>query len=660
MNRLTYLTLLSLLYPTSVVFSDDTPPDPSSTVDEMVVTATRFPTKRTTIPAHVTTLTHEEIRASSATSIPELLRGQAGIHVMDMTGNGRNFIVDLRGFGESAATNVLVLVDGRRLNQADLGGVDWARIPLEQVERVEIIRGGSGGVLYGDNASGGVINILTRSGQKDATEIKLQAGSHGRAKSHLTVEGNKNQLSYSLSAGYRTEDGYRDNGDIQAREGGAKLRFQPNNTFGIDVSAGYQNDATGMPSALKESDFAKGMSRRSTLTPDDFSKVTDTFIHIIPEIAFRGEDRFLVDLSWRDREVTNFSNFTGGQFTGQNDTQVWGISPRTQLHAASGLFSDRLTVGGDYLSDHESIRNDSLFFGTRTLGDFSLRKRTLGGYAHNEIQIDKRWSLTQGVRIDRAMFDFLPSTPERVNLDQQAYSFGMRYDLNDQNHLYLHGSKSYRYPLLDEQYSFFTNTVNTALKPQRSVEWQLGWHRDFSPTLSGELSGFSVMTRDELYFDILTYNNANLNGSVRRNGVELELEKRYDQWSVSGNVTWTEAEIRSGIYSGKDFPGVPSFQSGAKVKYLPTDRFTWEWSGRYVGSRPFISDFSNAFGDQSGYVVLDTGLRYKWTNVTGWFDVTNLTGREYAEYGVLGGFPVERAWFPSAERRFMIGATARF
>src|SRR4030042_7143633 len=94
-------------------------------LEEVVVTAPRYEEEPSKVPANITVITEEEINNSSAQNIPELLRSETGIQVNDIAGNRRNYNVDLRGFGETASSNVLVLVDGRRVNQSDLSGVDW-------------------------------------------------------------------------------------------------------------------------------------------------------------------------------------------------------------------------------------------------------------------------------------------------------------------------------------------------------------------------------------------------------------------------------------------------------------------------------------------------------------------------------------------------------
>ena len=139
---------------------------PAATMEEVVVTATRQEEQISSVPAHVSVITDEDIKKSTAQNIPDLLRNEAGVQVVDVTGNKRSFRVDLRGFGETAQSNTLVLVDGRRINQPDLSGTDWTLIALDRVKRIEVIRGGRGSVLYGDNASGGVINIITKEGEE--------------------------------------------------------------------------------------------------------------------------------------------------------------------------------------------------------------------------------------------------------------------------------------------------------------------------------------------------------------------------------------------------------------------------------------------------------------------------------------------------------------
>ena len=118
-----------------------------------------------------TIITAEDIRRSPAQSLPDILSREPGIQVQNLFGgvNGARSVVDMRGFGASAASNTLILIDGRRITDLDLAGVDLASIPRDSIERIEITRGNSGVVLYGDGAVGGVINIVTKSAARCAT-----------------------------------------------------------------------------------------------------------------------------------------------------------------------------------------------------------------------------------------------------------------------------------------------------------------------------------------------------------------------------------------------------------------------------------------------------------------------------------------------------------
>ena len=200
--------------------------EPSVMLGEVVVTATRLTEELSNVPANVTVVTAEQIAQSPAQNIPELLRRVSGVLVNDISGNGRTYTVDLRGFGETASLNTLVLVDGRRINQADLSGVDWTLIPKDRVERIEIVRGGRGSVLYGDNATGGVINIITKKGTpKLKGTANALAGSYQTFQGGGAMSGTVRDLSINVNGNYRSSDGYRDNSDTLAKDAGAKMEY---------------------------------------------------------------------------------------------------------------------------------------------------------------------------------------------------------------------------------------------------------------------------------------------------------------------------------------------------------------------------------------------------------------------------------------------------
>ncbi|HYM34961.1 MAG TPA: TonB-dependent receptor plug domain-containing protein [Steroidobacteraceae bacterium] len=118
------------------------------------------------VGASTTVITAEQIARSPGESLQAIMSRVPGVQTWSTFGavNGAGTVVDMRGFGASAASNTLVLINGRRLTDVDLGGVDFSAIPRESIERIEITRGNSGAVLYGDGAVGGTINIVTKSG----------------------------------------------------------------------------------------------------------------------------------------------------------------------------------------------------------------------------------------------------------------------------------------------------------------------------------------------------------------------------------------------------------------------------------------------------------------------------------------------------------------
>ena len=166
-------------------------------VPTVVVSATRSATSNVTVPATIHVITREDIQNSGATNVVEILSAHSGLQVNDFYSDGAYASVTMRGL--SSTSNVLILVDGRRLNNVDLSSPRIGAISVNDIERIEIIQG-SAGTIFGDQAVGGVINIITRA-EQSSSSATLATGSYGRRRVQVST-GDKltDNLSYRFSA----------------------------------------------------------------------------------------------------------------------------------------------------------------------------------------------------------------------------------------------------------------------------------------------------------------------------------------------------------------------------------------------------------------------------------------------------------------------------
>ena len=166
---------------------------------EVVVTASRVEEPVKKVPAFVSVITSEELTSSGQTTLADALEGLAGIRFRSFSGNAALAEISMRGFGENSHGRVLVLVDGRRLNRADLASINWLEIPVENIERVEVVRGGSS-VLYGDNSVAGVINIITKKGAPGFDiSVSGKYGSFNQNQEGVEVSGASEALKQSVA-----------------------------------------------------------------------------------------------------------------------------------------------------------------------------------------------------------------------------------------------------------------------------------------------------------------------------------------------------------------------------------------------------------------------------------------------------------------------------
>jgi iron complex outermembrane recepter protein len=182
----------------------------------VVVTAMRGSVISEHEAGHTTVIDERQIRESGARSLAELLETKAAVRIASTTGDRSRGVISLRGFGENASARTLILIDGRPMNRPDLEGVNLQEIPLARIARVEVLRG-SQTARFGDNAVGGVINVVTTRGQDQAvTRVETSVGSNDWTMGRLHHSAAAGALRYTLDGERNFDGGWRDNSSSES------------------------------------------------------------------------------------------------------------------------------------------------------------------------------------------------------------------------------------------------------------------------------------------------------------------------------------------------------------------------------------------------------------------------------------------------------------
>src|SRR5437867_2174627 len=214
---------------------------PAESLPEVVVTSTRLPgdpVDPLTLPAKVTVITAEEFQRQGAKTVQEAIEQATGIVSYNLIGNAFEQTVDLRGFNGQPVAATSVFVDGVRVNDPDFNTARFDLIPLESIERIEIIPGAS--AIFGKNALGGAINIITKRGGdlRQATAETMFRSFH-RERYGLNSSGPLGKFDYATSFTRETENGYRDESDSRISRYFGKIGLRPADETGLTLSCNY-------------------------------------------------------------------------------------------------------------------------------------------------------------------------------------------------------------------------------------------------------------------------------------------------------------------------------------------------------------------------------------------------------------------------------------
>lgn len=658
--------------------------------ENILVTATRLDTKNSRARGNTTVITADDIDNSTARTLPELLGREAGVLSRSLFGNnGAAASVDIRGFGASATQNTLILLDGRRLNDVDLSSVNFATIPLQSIERIEITRN-SGAVLYGDGAVGGAINIITRQPDKAGTTafIKLGAGNLDTRKVDASVSHNSGPFSAFVGLHALGSDGYRDNNDLDEKNINSDFRYtRANNQFFLKFN-GYDQDLD-LP-GVRNVNPGLGINqlkndRRGTDTPNDYADQSGYNINPGFTHYWDNGTEAVIDFGYRSKnQQAFFGDYDfGGLFSSYLDTDLdtFSFTPRVITpHTLFGRLA-QTTLGLDYYDhDYESDRSLNRSTIGRPIHRIDIKQQSTGVYVDTTIAAAANTTINLGARQQWIRQDgkdrFNPEAPganpafdnqapdydDRFNV--QMYEAGIEQQFTSATSGYLKWTRSARVATVDELFEFDPATfarVFSPLDPQTGNGVDLGTHYK-QGRYSGTANAYYMRLKNEIHFNPVTFENVNLD-PTERYGLELNGEVDFtEQWSLQGNYTCMRSKFTAGPFDGNNVPLVPENTATLAGTWRPAPATDVVLAVNYVDSKYFDNDQTNSFGRKiPAYTTVDAKLSHTYQGFRMTAEVNNIFEEKFFDYGVSSTFsPGVYNAYPQPERTILFTVSREF
>ncbi|MCU7964118.1 TonB-dependent receptor [Shewanella sp. SW32] len=608
-----------------VMAADDTS---TAKVDEHLVVIGRSDKTPLNIAANVNVIDAAAIEMSGATNLTDVLRGQSGIQISD-NNIGTSFA--MRGFSASTAVNnTLILLDGRRLNNIDIAAPSLNAIPLNQVDRIEILSG-SAGVLYGDQAVGGVINIVTKSPENTGGSVQLSGGSFDTYEGRGDVSGAINKdWRYFFTGSYNQGDNYRQH---NANETGSILgRIQyktATDSFFVETSY-YDNDREN-PGSLTEKQFKD--DPRASSNKVEYAHEMTTAARTGYQHQLNQNWALAADLDYSDTLVSSLNWGANSH----NTRSLLMFSPKALANYSTRQGELSLVTGLDI---------------SRGKADFDTMARSnvqqmQSAYLQATVPLSHTLSYVVGGRYARVTDELVDGNvyPNGMDLDENAHAFelGLNYRPTAEHRLYVRADDNFRFAKVDEQ--AYTSPGVFGLKPQTGRSYEAGWDWAVaSQTL--RVSLYRLDLEDEIVYDSSAvkpiggnFNGANVNADAsRRYGAGADWDWQITKALQLGlEYNYTDAEFTDGANDGKELSWVAKHTGRGYVSMDFAEHFQVFAEAIYTGDRFIEGDNANQGDKLASYVLGNLALNYNRDAWLASLRIDNVFDKDYVSAGYYGG-----------------------
>lgn len=665
----------------------------------VIVSGSRFEENLNEVPANVKVITRDEIQNSSSNTIPQVLSQIGGLRVSGLNSSTLNLdaSVDMGGYGPTGNSNTLILVDGIRINPIDSGSVDWESIPIDSIERIEIVQGGAS-VQYGNGAVGGVINIITNGGTKNINQASATYGSWGTLINNAILKNTIDQTTYQLTANSSNTKGWRDNTAANAYAFDAKISQSLGGSDRIFVDAyyGYTNSqlaspvvglvGSGDPKSMRPQNIGNNLTTNNAGFRQGLTKTIDKNYVVELDTSYNNKTSFFYT-----PQADYFANPSWGAAGSpmNNKLQGWQLAVSPRIKANLGVagttilgydFSKANQSGANsYSSESQAIilanqsDNYGYYYNNLTSDTQNATQINQSVYIIQRVPITSKIEASGGFRRQTQQASTSSTSITSVNanaISNQQYSanagdVALNFNYLPGQRIYAKWNQSFRFPNIDEYWGIFynpttftsTTVFNGILQPQTTQTYELGGNWTI---LNAKITSsiFKSATQNEISYNPSTGYNYNSIYQINRGGMLLDVATNITpSINVGAGGKYQKSYYAYGPFSGNAIPIVPDTLLNARANYLITPSWTIGGVINYVSNQHYDTgpSYYSPTPVMPSYTIADIFTSYKYKQLEGRFTVKNVGNAQYATYGTApSNISSKYSYYPSEPRSFYV------
>ncbi len=584
-------------------------------LEPITITSNAIETNELQAPYASEIYTSKEIQASHAINIYEFFNQQTSLITSSGYGNSFAQKLDVHGYGiGDGYQNIVVTVNGRRLNNIDMTSQLLGSIPISTIERIEILKG-AGSVMYGDGANAAVINIITKQGNQN--ELSFYAGNYHTLGESLYLSSAKERYSYALHLDHFNTNGTRvidtnENRDQQkSTNAGIDITYKPTSVLELHGGAGFTHNDSIYGGAMTLNEYNENPAQAGTAGWGSTQQIFKSNV-LNGGLIYAHNKNYSLEIDGsRESKQSNYvtyNNIANYRYDELRAQENYNTDTIKATLGASATWGEREGYGNTTTKDNTAVYFSSEF------------------HLNNQI-------FTAGARAEKVAYNYQSTTASKSQSDTlYGAELGYNFNLTKESSFFTNYSHSFQAPDIDRFFNW-GGSFNGFIEPMKTDTYTVGYNRITSNNKFKTSIYYADLSNEIYYYSDPSWTNSKNTNIDQSHKYGLDL---YDQWIINNQVTLTanynyvqaiiDTEHQNGeIYDGNNLPGVSNHNVKATFSYFPNANTTLALTQLYRSAAYAQEDFANSFTQkQDAYKSTNISITYAKDNYEMFAKINNL------------------------------------